>query len=177
MSPAYTSILTPEDAKTFIQAVNSLHDGEITDIRVVKRGDIPVPMSRDNPAAAYYLFTVESWQYLDRPVALQDTRRGKPMLTNRFLLESCGRSYQLTAIRSPEEYRLCQLLCGIANELDTASPLFRRVGERHILSVADRRLRLLDAGGKCLYTCPAELLNTSPAEVLRGVARGLGLRT
>ena len=151
--------------------------GEITDIRVVKRGDIPVPMSRDNPDEAYYLFTVESWQYLDRPIALQDTRRGKPMLTNRFLLESCGRSYQLTAIRSPEEYRLCQLLCGIANELDTASPLFRRVGERHILSVADHRLRLLDAGGKCLYTCPAEMLNTSPAEVLRGVARGLGLRT
>lgn len=99
------------------------------------------------------------------------------MLTNRFLLESCGRSYQLTAIRSPEEYRLCQILCGIANELDTNTPIFRRVGERHILSAADRRLRLLDAGGKCLYTCPAEMLNTSPAEVLRGVARGLGLRT
>ena len=32
MSPTYTSILTPEDAKAFIQAVNSLHDGEITAI-------------------------------------------------------------------------------------------------------------------------------------------------
>ena len=32
MSPDYTPILTLEDAKAFIQAVNSLHDGEITAI-------------------------------------------------------------------------------------------------------------------------------------------------
>ncbi len=151
--------------------------GEVTEIRVVKRCDIPVPLSRDNPDEAYYLFTVASWQYLDRPIAIKDTRRGKPMLTNRFLLESCSRSYQLIAIRSPEEYRLCQLLCGIAEELDTDTPVLRRVGERHILSVADHRLRLLDVGGHCLYTCPAEMLDPAPAEVLRGVARGLGLRT
>ena len=30
MGPTYTPILTPEDAKAFIQAVNDLHDGEIT---------------------------------------------------------------------------------------------------------------------------------------------------
>ena len=30
MEPTYTSILTPEDAKAFIEAVNNLHDGEIT---------------------------------------------------------------------------------------------------------------------------------------------------
>lgn len=151
--------------------------GEVAETRVVKRSDIPVPMSRDNPDEAYYLFTVESWEYLDRPISLQDTRRGKPMLTNRFLLESCSRSYQLIAIRSPEEYRLCQLLCGIAEEFDTDTPILRRAGERHILSVADHRLRLLDVGGHCLYTCPAKMLDTAPAEVLRGVAHGLGLRT
>jgi hypothetical protein len=32
MSPTYAPILTPEDAKAFIQAVNDLHDGEITAI-------------------------------------------------------------------------------------------------------------------------------------------------
>ena len=32
MSPVYTPILTPEDAKAFIEAVNHLHDGEITAI-------------------------------------------------------------------------------------------------------------------------------------------------
>lgn len=32
MSPVYTPILTPEDAKVFVEAVNHLHDGEITAI-------------------------------------------------------------------------------------------------------------------------------------------------
>ena len=32
MSPTYTPILTPEDAKSFVEAVNHLHDGEITAI-------------------------------------------------------------------------------------------------------------------------------------------------
>lgn len=32
MSPTYTPILTPEDAKVFVEAVNHLHDGEITAI-------------------------------------------------------------------------------------------------------------------------------------------------
>ena len=32
MSPTYTPILTPEDAKAFIKAVNDLHDGAITAI-------------------------------------------------------------------------------------------------------------------------------------------------
>ena len=43
MSPTYTPILTPEDAKAFIQAVNSLHDGEITDIRYHFNGITKLP--------------------------------------------------------------------------------------------------------------------------------------
>ena len=43
MSPTYTPILTPEDAKAFIQAVNSLHDGEITDIRYQFNGITKLP--------------------------------------------------------------------------------------------------------------------------------------
>ena len=43
MSPDYTPILTPEDAKAFIQAVHSLHDGEITDIRYQFNGITKLP--------------------------------------------------------------------------------------------------------------------------------------
>lgn len=43
MSPTYTSILTPEDAKAFIQAVNSLHDGEITAIHYQFNGITKLP--------------------------------------------------------------------------------------------------------------------------------------
>lgn len=43
MSLDYTPILTPEDAKAFIQAVNHLHDGEITDISYKFNGITKLP--------------------------------------------------------------------------------------------------------------------------------------
>ena len=156
--------------------------GRVIETRVVKRSDIPVPMSRPNPDEAYYLFSVEGWEYLEHPVALQDTSRGKPMFTNEFLLTHCRRSYQLLAIRSPEAYKLCRLLCTLAEEIaasdePTAQPaaIFRRVGERHLVTVADGRFRLLDAAGRVLVDCPAAALQASPAEVLRRVIGALGV--
>ena len=43
MSPTYTPILTPEDAKSFTEAGNSLHDGEITDIHYQFNGITKLP--------------------------------------------------------------------------------------------------------------------------------------
>ena len=156
--------------------------GRVTETRVVKRSDIPVPMSRPNPDEAYYLFSVEGWEYLEHPVALRDTSRGKPMFTNEFLLTHCRRSYQLLAIRSPEAYKLCRLLCTLAEEIaasdePTAQPtaIFRRIGERHLVTVVDGRFRLLDAAGRVLVDCPAAALQASPAEVLRRVIGALGV--
>ena len=148
--------------------------GRVTDTRVVKRSDIPVPMSRNNPEEAYYLFFVADWVYLEHPIAIQDTARGKPMFTNEFLLTHCRRSYQLLAIRSPEAYRLCELLCHLA-ETDSDKPVFRRVGEHHLITVTEGRMRLLNAEGGCLYACPARMLSDGPAEVLRGVVKALGI--
>ena len=148
--------------------------GRVTDTRVVRRSDIPVPMSRPNPEEAYYLFSVADWVYLEHPIAIQDTARGKPMFTSEFLLNHCRRSYQLLAIRSPEAYKLCRLLCDLGG---TASdkPVFRRVGEHHLITVTEGRMRLLSAEGACLYACPARMLSDGPAEVLRGVVKALGL--
>ena len=148
--------------------------GRVTDTRVVKRSDIPVPMSRSNPEEAYYLFSVADWVYLEHPIAIQDTARGKPMFTNEFLLTHCRRSYQLVAIRSPEAYKLCRLLCDLGG---TASdkPVFRRVGEHHLITVTEGRMRLLNAEGVCLYACPARWLSDAPAEVLRRVIGALGI--
>lgn len=148
--------------------------GRVTDTRVVKRSDIPVPMSRNNPEEAYYLFFVADWVYLEHPIAIQDTARGKPMFTNEFLLTHCLRSYQLLAIRSPEAYRLCELLCHLA-ETDSDKPVFRRVGEHHLITVTEGRMRLLSAEGVCLYACPARMLSDGPAEVLRRVIGALGI--
>ena len=149
--------------------------GRVTDTRVVKRSDIPVPMSRSNPDEAYYLFAVEGWAYLEHPIAIRDTARGKPMFTNEFLLTHCRRSYQLLCIRSPEAYRLCRLLCNLG-EIEGSTPVFRRVGEPHLITMTDGKLRLINAEGGCLYACPAEWLTRAPAEVLRGVVKALGIR-
>ena len=96
------------------------------------------------------------------------------MFTNEFLLTHCRRSYQLLAIRSPEAYKLCRLLCDLGG---TASdkPVFRRVGEHHLITVTEGRMRLLSAEGACLYACPARMLSDGPAEVLRGMVRALRL--
>jgi hypothetical protein len=149
--------------------------GVVTDTRVVKRGDIPVTMSRGNPDETYYLFSVESWNYLETPIAILGTVRGKPAFTNTFLLEHCRRSYQLTAIRSPEAYRLCCLLCRLAEDAAAEPVILRRVGERHLITVDGGQIRLLDTGGTCLYACEVSLLTHAPAEVLRGMSEGLGL--
>ena len=148
--------------------------GRVTDTRVVKRSDIPVPMSRNNPEEAYYLFFVADWVYLEHPIAIQDTARGKPMFTNEFLLTHCRRSYQLLCIRSPEAYKLCRLLCDLG-ETEGSTPVFRRVGERHLVTVVDSRFRLLDAAGRVLVDCSAAALHASPAEVLRRVIGALGV--
>lgn len=149
--------------------------GRITDTRVVKREEIPVPLSRPNHTKAYYLFSMADWIYLEHPIAIQDTARGKPMFTNEFLLTHCRRSYQLLCIRSPEAYRLCRLLCDLG-ETEGSTPVFRRVGEHHLITMTDGKLRLINAEGGCLYACPAEWLTRAPAEVLRGVVKALGIR-
>lgn len=150
--------------------------GTVTETRVVKRRDIPVPLSRNNPDETYYLFSVDAWQYLDPPIAIRDTVRGKPLFTSSFLLEHCHLSYQLVEIRSPETYRLCRLLEQLAQDCAREDTIFRRVGETHLLTVGEGRLSLLEAGGRCLYTCPASRLNSSPAGLLRGISRALGLQ-
>ena len=43
MEPTYTPILTPEDAKAFLQAVNGLHDGEFTAINYQFNGITKLP--------------------------------------------------------------------------------------------------------------------------------------
>ena len=76
----------------------------------LKRGKIPVSMSRNNADETYYYFTVRSWQPLDKTIAIKDSSKGKPRFTNKLLLDTCTQSYQLFEITTEEEYRLMQEL-------------------------------------------------------------------
>ena len=152
--------------------------GEVTDIRVVKRSDIPVPMSRSNGEEAYYLFTVKSWEYLDYPIGIVGTSRGRPAFTSEFLLTHARRSYQLVSITSAAEYRLTQVLCLAYLEAteEPAIETFRRMGDSHIISIGDGMLSLIHARGEVLFRCPLRDMESEPAEVLKNLTRALGLR-
>lgn len=150
--------------------------GEVTDIRVVKREDIPVPQSRPNDGEAYYLFSVRSWEFLEHPIAIEGTTRGKPAFTTEFLLTHARRSYQLVAIRSAAEYRLAQALGHLREESETTPVSLRRLGEHHILCAADGYVSLLHVRGEALWRCPLNALHTEPAEVIHHLALLLGLR-
>ena len=151
--------------------------GEVTEIRVVRREDIPVPLSRSNGEEAYYLFTVSSWIYLEHPISISGTSRGRPSFTSEFLLNHARRSYQLVSVTSAAEYRLTQLLCRMcdAADADGRETVFR-VEESHILCTAEGCLSLMHTRGEVLYRCPIQAMDTRPAEVLDRVAVALGIR-
>ena len=152
--------------------------GEVTEIRVVRREDIPVPLSRSNGEEAYYLFTVSSWIYLEHPISISGTSRGRPSFTSEFLLNHARRSYQLVSVTSAAEYRLTQVLCLAYLEAteEPAIETFRRVGDSHIISIGDGMLSLIHARGEVLFRCPLRAMESEPAEVLKNLARALGLR-
>lgn len=151
--------------------------GEVTDIRVVRREEIPVPLSRANGDEAYYLFAVREWKYLEHPISIEGTSRGRPAFTTEFLLTHARRSYQLVSIRSAAEYRLTRTLCALCEEAAAGqAPVFRRLGEPYLLGAAEGVLSLMHARGEVLLRMPLSAMLTEPAEVLNRLAVCLGLR-
>lgn len=151
--------------------------GEVTDIRVVRRADIPVPMSRNNGDEAYYLFTVGSWAYLEHPISITGTSRGRPAFTSEFLLTHARRSYQLVSITSASEYRLTQALCRLYDESTTdGKEHFCRITEGYVISAAEGLLSLMHARGEILFRCSLRSMETEPAEILCRISLALGLR-
>lgn len=80
--------------------------GEVMAVQRIKRDQIPVPMNRNNANELYCYFKVRRWIQLPQTIDIRDTHRGAPLFTNKFLLDSCTQSYQLTSVSSDDEYRL-----------------------------------------------------------------------
>lgn len=152
--------------------------GEVTEIRVVRRDEIPVPMSRPNGEEAYYLFSVKSWEYLEQPIGIAGTFRGRPAFTSEFLLTHARRSYQLVSIASASEYRLARTLCRMYDRASSpeGGESMVRAGDNHILSICEGVLSLIHARGEVLYRCPLSVMETQPAEVLEHLSVALGFR-
>ena len=148
---------------------------EILNVRQVPRGTIPVTMrSRTNPEEPYCFFDLGPWQQLPRPIVLQDTPRGKPRFTNRFLLEHCGSSYQLFAVSSEEGYRLLAAVCAAFDRASTLPPrkaAAYRAGDSHRLLAEPGWVTVQDAAGRTLDRIPLSAYSKSPRAVFLRVRR------
>ena len=80
--------------------------GEVESYKKVRRRNIAFPMSRNNPKEIYYLIQVKSWEALAKPLKAVDTRSGPPMFTTEYLINNCGKTYELFTVTSQEQYDL-----------------------------------------------------------------------
>ena len=128
--------------------------GEVISVRKIKRGTIPVTMRpKANPDEVYYYFAVKEWVELPRSIAIQDTFRGKPQFTNKFLLDHCRKSYQLFVISSEEEYRLMseiENMIGNSDAEPVADTAVYRVKGRTAITVTGGFLTAANENGEIL---------------------------
>ena len=90
---------------------------------------------------------------LKDPITILESRRGKPQLTNYFLLEHCKYSYQLFAVRSEQEYVLMEKLSealALWKTNERKEPLSYRIGKSRVLRCADGFITLENDKGKAL---------------------------
>lgn len=116
--------------------------GKILTVHKLRRRRIAVPMSRDNPDELYYYFRVRYWDTLPSPIAIRGTQRGKPLFTNKLLLDSCTQSYQLFAVTSEMEFRLMALINHLLEENENGTVY--RINDRCILSRTDDFITFTD---------------------------------
>ena len=129
--------------------------GEVLSVRKIRRGKIPVAMRpKADPNEIYYYFTVREWRELPQPIAIQDTFRGKPQFTNRFLLENCRKSYQLFTVSSEEEYRLMTEIDRVIGnpeaDLTEENTAVYRVNDERVVAVTDGFFTVADENGEII---------------------------
>ena len=141
--------------------------GEVLTAQKIKRGRIPVPMRKNaDPNEAYYYFTVRKWETLPHTIAIQDSWRGKPQFTNKFLLDNCTKSYQLFAIASEEEYRLMVEINKAFDNLNASTAedntATYRINDTHTIAVSERYFTIMNDNGNILDRIPISSFAKGP---------------
>ena len=129
--------------------------GEVLTTQKIRRGKIPVPMRKStDPNEQYYYFTVRKWESLPQTIEIQDTWKGAPQFTNKFLLDNCTKSYQLLAIASEEEYRLMVEINKAFDDLDASTAKDNtaayRVNDTHTIAMLDGYFTIMNDSGDIL---------------------------
>ena len=128
----------------------------------IPRGSIPVTMRPEaDPTEPYYSFTVDPWTALPHEIRIRDTVRGRPLFTNRFLIEHCKVSWELFAIGSEKEYRLWAAICKLLDEDKPSSPAYA-IGEKRKLTLEKDCLILRTKRGRILEKISVQQYKDSP---------------
>ena len=131
-------------------------------VQQVPRQTIPVTMRKEtDPGEIYLYYTVEQWNPLPHRILIRDTARGKPLFTNKFLLEHCRASYELFIISSRQDYCLLERLYTLLGTKDPTPPACP-VTETRRLSLENGVLSLTDEKGHTLCSLPHKTYITNP---------------
>ena len=155
--------------------------GEVTDVSLVKRRDVSVPLRRDNGDEDYWLFKIAEWDMLTMPIEALDSGIAEPRLTNLFLLKHCMHTYELFEVHSIEQFRLLyalkQIRIGATVNVNAADKTVRRcpLGGGHTLLIEGGCLDVENSHGTRMLTVPvpASELARHPDEVYRTLAKHL----
>ena len=139
--------------------------GQVLTAEVVERGTIPVTMrTGSDPKEPYFYFTVEEWIPTPHRIEIQDTPRGKPLFTYKFLLDHCRCSYELFALESTEDIRLLEAIHALV-ESDASPykepPIFATEKGQY-LSLIDGSLVIIGEGNQVSEKIPINLWKNSP---------------
>ena len=136
--------------------------GEVLTAQKLKRGKIPVSMSRNNADETYYYFTVRSWQPLDKAIAIKDSSKGKPRFTNKLLLDTCTQSYQLFEITTEEEYRLMQELNNAFGEGVIGGEKVFKINDQFSITTLNGKFTIMNIAGQIIDEVPIENFQKRP---------------
>lgn len=135
--------------------------GEVTGVRKIERGKIPVPMRKNaDPDEPYHYFTVKSWELLEHPVMASQRELGRPQLTNRFLLEHCSNAYLLFSVKTEKEYRLAKEIGRVLEDLENA-------GDAALYPLNETKALVLFEGCFTVVTDRGEVLERIPMTELQ----------
>lgn len=136
--------------------------GEVLTAQKLKRGKIPVSMSRNNADESYYYFTVRSWQPLEKTIEIKDSSKGKPRFTNKLLLDTCTQSYQLFEITTEEEYRLMQELNNAFGEGVVGGEKVFKINDKFSITTLNGKFTIMNIAGQIIDEVPIENFQKRP---------------
>ena len=152
--------------------------GEVLTTQKLRRGKIPVTMRPNgDPNELYYYFTVRKWLELPETISIQDSFRGKPQFTNKFLLDHCNKSYQLFAISSEEEYRLMNEISKAFKNLEASTSenntAVYRINDQCSVIVADGFFTITNDSGDTIDRIAISDFSKSPRMKFRRIKEKL----